>query len=50
MDTVNIIQNNGVTFVQTDKEIYKPGDRVKMRILILSNELTVPKNLTVLEI
>lgn len=47
INEINIVQNNDVTFIQTDKEIYKPGDRVKIRILILNYELNVPNNLTV---
>lgn len=47
INEINIVQNNDVVFIQTDKEIYKPGDRVKIRILILNYELNVPKNLTI---
>lgn len=47
VDYVHINQNTGITFVQTDRNIYKPGDRVKLRILLLTSDLTVPKNLTV---
>lgn len=47
VDYVHINQNTGITFVQTDRNIYKPGDRVKIRILLLTSDLTVPKNLTV---
>lgn len=47
INDVNIVQNNDIAFIQTDKQIYKPGDRVKIRILILNYELNIPKNLTV---
>lgn len=45
---VNIHTPNGVTFIQTDREIYSPGQRVKIRILMLSQELGVPKNFKVI--
>ncbi|XP_033150034.1 CD109 antigen [Drosophila busckii] len=39
--TLNVADNNPLIFIQTDKAIYKPGDRVQYRVLFL-NESTRP--------
>lgn len=36
-DPIFIIANDKLTFIETDKTTYKPGDVVKFRILMLDN-------------
>lgn len=37
---INIDKQQFNTFIQTDKPIYKPSDRVRFRILVLKNDMT----------
>lgn len=37
---INIDKQRFNTFIQTDKPIYKPSDRVRFRILVLKNDMT----------
>lgn len=46
-DPVLIYPNKKVTFIQSDRKIYKPGDKVKIRVLVLDPELTASKKLKV---
>lgn len=39
-DPILIYPNKQVTFIQTNQKIYKPGDKVKIRVLVLDHELT----------
>lgn len=47
VENVKLYPSSGLTYIQTDKEIYTPGQRVKIRILKLSQELGVPNDLIV---
>lgn len=42
-DPIVIYPNNDVVFVETDRGIYKPGDLLRFRILILNSELKPPE-------
>ena len=41
-NNLNVIPDNDLVFIQTDKPIYKPGDTVRYRILLLDIQ-TLPK-------
>lgn len=36
---INFPSKNQSVFIQTDKAMYKPGDKVKFRVLVLDSEL-----------
>ncbi|GLV36564.1 Thioester-containing protein 2 [Carabus blaptoides fortunei] len=44
---VVIVQNSEITFVQTDRNIFKPGDLVRIRILLYNSNLSVPSKLVI---
>lgn len=46
-DPILIYPNKKITFIQSDRKVYKPGDKVKIRVLVLSQELTALKKLKV---
>lgn len=35
---INLPSKNQSIFIQTDKAMYKPGDKVKFRVLVLDSE------------
>lgn len=41
-DPLLIYPNHNVIFIETDKSLYKPNDKVKIRILILTQDLKAP--------
>lgn len=46
-DPILIYPNKKVTFIQTDRKIYKPGDKIKIRVLVLNQDMTASKKLKV---
>lgn len=38
-EELTIYPKRNVTFIETDKKYYKPGEKVRMRILILQHDL-----------
>lgn len=47
VDPIFVISNDKLTFIETDKTIYKPGDVVKWRILMLNNDIRPIQNYNV---
>lgn len=43
-DPILIYPNHNVIFMETDKTIYKPNDKVRIRILILTQDLKAPES------
>ncbi|KAF5301333.1 hypothetical protein FQA39_LY10731 [Lamprigera yunnana] len=46
-EPVVIYPNNNVIFIETDKNVYKPKDKVRIRILVLTSDLRTPQQYTI---
>lgn len=40
-DPIFIIVEDKVTFIETDKQTYRPGDKIRIRFLILDKDIKV---------
>lgn len=43
-ESMIILPKQNIVFIETDKKYYKPGDKVRIRILVLTQELKAPEN------
>lgn len=46
-DPIFVYPNKNIIFVESDRPIYKPGDNVKIRILVLTYDLKPPEQYVV---